>query len=416
MITKACAESTLSLADGGSPRGLPSSEIAPRCDVSVILPCLDEAETIAICVEKAMSTLASLGIAGEVIVVDNGSSDGSPVIAAKLGARVLHETCRGYGSALMCGAEHARGDVIIMADADDSYDLTDLERFILAVREGNDLVMGSRLDGLIEPGAMPWLHRWIGNPLLTGLLNLLFDSRIRDAHCGMRAFSKAAYEGMHLQTTGMEFASEMVIKAVFAGMRISQIPITLRRDGRSRPPHLRSFRDGWRHLRFMLLFSPTYLFLYPGIAVMFAGLFFLLLPSSGPVRIGPLNFDIHYMVLGSLMSVVGVQIVMLGLFAKSYSHAVRLNVKDRALRLIERYFTLERGLLLGLSALVVGFGTDLAILFRWLRSGMGALDAMRPALVASTLIIVGTQIVFSSFFLDVLKLPRRRQADLHDMP
>ncbi len=250
------------LSDGGDDQGVDD------CEVSVILPCLDEAETVGTCVGKAVGELRRLGLHGEVIVVDNGSTDGSPEIAERCGARVVHESRRGYGSALMRGAEEARAPFIVMADADDSYDLTDLERFVVGLQGGADLVMGTRLRGTIEPGAMPWLHRWIGNPVLSGILNLLFRPGISDAHCGMRAFTKDAYRRMHLQTTGMEFASEMVIKAALGNMRISEIPITLHPDGRSRRPHLRSFRDGWRHLRFMLLFSPTYLFLVPGLLCM----------------------------------------------------------------------------------------------------------------------------------------------------
>jgi len=246
--------------NGATSRDQPAvTAAADACDVSIILPCLNEAETVGACVAQAVQTLQRLGIRGEVVVIDNGSTDGSPQIAAQSGARVVHEAQRGYGSALMRGVEEARAPFIIMADADESYDLTDLERFVTGLRGGADLVMGTRLRGTIEPGAMPWLHRWIGNPLLSGLLKFLFRPGISDAHCGMRAFTKDAYRRMQLQTTGMEFASEMVIKAALGNMRITEIPITLHPDGRNRPPHLRSFRDGWRHLRFMMLFSPTYL-------------------------------------------------------------------------------------------------------------------------------------------------------------
>jgi len=296
-----------------------------------------------------------------------------------------------------------------MADADDSYDLTDLERFIAGLRAGNDLVMGSRRRGTILPGAMPWHHRWIGNPVLSGILNLLFRAGISDAHCGMRGFTKDAYRRMQLQTTGMEFASEMVIKAALAKMRIAEIPITLHPDGRDRPPHLRSFRDGWRHLRFMLLFSPTHLFLIPGAVCMLLGLIPLLALGGGPKVIFGLNFDVHYMMLGSLLTILGFQIALTGLFAKAYSHASRLYAPDRTLTLIARYFNLERGLVIGSLLFLLGFAIDASILVDWLRSGMGRLDAVRPAIQASTLMIVGAQTVFSSFFLSMLAVPRRHE-------
>lgn len=380
-------------------------------EVSVILPCLNEAETLATCVTKARTTLERLGIAGEVVVIDNGSTDGSQAIATDCGARVVDETRRGYGSALMRGAEEARGRFIIMADADDSYDLTDLQRFIDEMRGGAEMVMGSRRRGTIKPGAMPWLHRWIGNPLLTGILNLFFRTGVSDAHCGMRGFTKDAYRRMELRTTGMEFASEMVIKASLAGLRIREIPITLSPDGRSRPPHLRSFRDGWRHLRFMLLLSPTYLFLIPGALCVIAGLIMLAALGRGPIIIGDLYFGVHYMVLGSLLTVLGTQVVTTGLFAKAYSHAARLYAPDRTLQLLLRYFTLERGLVIGAVLFAIGFVIDASILIRWLASGRTTLDAVRPALQASTLMIVGAQVLFASFFLSMLTVETRTPAE-----
>jgi glycosyltransferase involved in cell wall biosynthesis len=381
----------------------------PPCEVSIVLPCLNEADTVGTCVTKAVETLRKLGVCGEVVVVDNGSTDGSAQIAAQCGARVVQEERRGYGSALMRGAEEARGPFIIMADADDSYDLTDLERFILGLRAGADLVMGTRFKGKIEAGAMPPLHRWIGNPILSGILNFLFRAGVSDAHCGMRAFTKDAYHRMQLRTTGMEFASEMVIKAALGKMRIAEIPITLYPAGRRRPPHLRSFRDGWRHLRFMLLSSPTHLFLIPGTLCMMLGLLPLITLGAGPRFVGSFRFDIHYMVLGSLLTILGFQIVTTGLFAKAYSHAARLYAADRTLTAIARYFNLERGLLLGAVVFLAGFGIDLSILIHWLDTGMGTLDAVRPAIQASTLMILGAQTVFSSFFLSMLALPRREQ-------
>jgi len=394
----------------------PASDTAAPFEVAVIMPCLDEARTVGVCVSKALATFRRLGVRGEVVVVDNGSTDGSREIAEQAGARVVREERRGYGSALMRGAEEARAPFLIMADADDSYDLTDLERFIAGLRAGNDLVMGSRRRGTILPGAMPWHHRWIGNPVLSGLLNLLFRAGISDAHCGMRAFTKDAYRRMELQTTGMEFASEMVIKAALGKLRIAEIPITLHPDGRDRPPHLRSFRDGWRHLRFMLLFSPTYLFLLPGVLCMAIGLIPLTLLGGGPRELLGLHFDVHYMVLGSLLTILGFQIASTGVFAKAYSHASRLYAPDRTLRWIGRYFNLERGLVIGLGLFLLGFAIDASILVRWLGSGMGQLDAVRPAIQASTLMIVGAQIVFSSFFLSMLAVPRREGGETERAP
>jgi len=382
------------------------------CEVSIVLPCLNEAETIGICVDKALTTLRRLGVAGEVVVADNGSSDDSVAIAERCGARVVHEDVPGYGSALIRGIEEARAPWIIMADADDSYDLTDLERFLVELRSGADLVMGTRMRGPQIPGAMPWLHRWVGNPLLTGLLNLLFRAGISDAHCGMRGFTKDAFRRMDLQTTGMEFASEMVIKAALVGMRIHQIPITLHPDGRSRPPHLRTFRDGWRHLRFMLLFSPTYLFVLPGLLCMGLGLLPLIALSGGPWIIGDLYFGVHYMVLDSLLTVLGFQILTTGLCAKVYSHAARLYAPDRTLALLLRHFSLERGLVIGGLLFVAGFVIDLWILVGWLESGRGPLDAVSPALQASTLMIIGAQTMFFSFFFSMLTLPRRPASGL----
>jgi hypothetical protein len=371
------------------------------------MPCLDEERTVGACVTKALEAIRKLGLRGEVVVVDNGSSDASATIAARAGARVVTESRRGYGSALMRGAEEARAPFIIMADADESYDLSELDRFVERLGAGNDLVMGSRRRGAILPGAMPWHHRWFGNPVLSGLLKLLFGGKVSDAHCGMRAFTKDAYRRMQLQTTGMEFASEMVIKAVLARMRIAEVPITLRPDGRNRPPHLRTFSDGWRHLRFMLLFSPTYLFLAPGSLCILLGIVPLVALGSGPRVIGGIVFDVHYMVLGSLLTILGFQIVTTGVFAKAYSHASRLYPPDRTLSFLSQHFNLERGLGVGMVLFLAGFILDTIILVRWLESGRAALDAVRPAIQASTLIVIGAQTIFSSFFLSMHALPRR---------
>ena len=399
---------SLKLAAADSARSSGTSarvHLEEEIEVSVVLPCLNEAETVGSCVRKAIGALERLGVNGEVIVVDNGSIDGSRDLAKAAGARVVSEPRRGYGSALIRGFEEARAEYIIMADADDSYDLGDLEPFITGLRQGADLVMGSRRLGTIKPGAMPWHHRWIGNPVLSGILNVFFDGEVSDAHCGMRALSKDAYRRMRLRATGMEFASEMVVKASLAGMSIAEVPITLHRDGRKHPPHLRSFRDGWRHLRFMLLFSPTHLFVLPGLICMTFGVLPLIALGGGPRHIGRLSFDIHYMIVGSLLTILGYQIFTTGLFAKVYSHSHRLYAPDRALNLIRRYFNLERGLIAGALLFLAGFLIDAAILDHWLRTGMGSLNAVRPALQASTLMIIGAQTICASFFLAVLDLP-----------
>lgn len=376
-------------------------------EVSVVLPCLDEARTVGLCVRQALAALSALDVGGEVLVVDNGSSDGSAELARRAGARVIHEPRRGYGVALKRGVEEARGRFVIIADADNSYDLSDLEPFIRALREGADFVMGSRRLGTIERGAMPWLNRRIGNPLLSGLLKLFFGGQVSDAHCGMRAVSKDAFARMKVREPGMEFASEMVVKAVLAGMRIVEVPITLRPDGRvGRGPHLRPFRDGWRHLRYMLLLSPTYVFLIPAFVLILIGAVALATLDRGPVRIGGLTFDFHYMILGSLFTILGMQILMTGLFAKTYSQTLRLSRDDRVLRLINTWFNLERGLLFGAFLFLTGLVVDADVLIGWLRRGMGELNAIRPITLASTLMIIGAQTIFSSFFLSMmLKLP-----------
>jgi glycosyltransferase involved in cell wall biosynthesis len=381
-------------------------------EVSVVLPCLNEAETVGTCVTTAVDTLRRLGMSGEVVVVDNGSDDGSPELARNAGARVVCEPRRGYGNALRRGVEEAHAPLIVIADADDSYDLSELGRFVEGLRAGADLVMGSRRLGSIEPGAMPWLHHRVGNPLLSAILNLFFRGRVSDAHCGMRALTKDAYRRMKATAPGMEFASEMVIKAALGNMRIVDIPITLRRDGRaSHGPHLRRWRDGWRHLRFMLLMSPTWLFLIPGVIFVVLGAVPLVALRSGPVSIGRLTFDYHYLILGSLLTILGFQVLMTGLFAKAYCHGARLYAADPILETLQRHFNLERGLAVGAVLFLAGFALDLRILVQWLQSGMGALNAIRPATQASTLMIIGAQTIFASFFLSILWLIRPLDED-----
>ena len=382
----------------------------PPPELSVVLPCLNEAETLARCIEKAKLGFARAGVRGEVIVADNGSTDGSREIAAALGARVVPVAARGYGSALRGGIEAAAGEWIIMGDADDSYDFSDSAKFVAKLREGHDLVMGCRLPsggGTIAPGAMPWKNRWLGNPFLSSLGRLFFRTPIRDFHCGLRAFTRAAYQRMMLKTTGMEFASEMVMKASIAGLRIAEVPITLHKDGRSRPPHLRPWRDGWRHLRFMLIYSPRWLFLVPGLLLGggggLAALFFYFAWDRQAAPTTALNG----FALASASAVAGLQLVATAFFTKVFGLGEGLLPEDRRFSRVFRHFTLERGLLGGAALFLLG----LFLLLRLLvhpggAPAPGSVDAesVREVIAATTLLVLGVEAIFSSFFMSVLGL------------
>ncbi|HEY9721799.1 MAG TPA: glycosyltransferase family 2 protein, partial [Oscillatoriaceae cyanobacterium] len=276
-------------------------------ELSILMPCLNEAETLAICIQKAQAFLRESGVEGEVLIADNGSTDGSQAIASALGARVIHVPERGYGAALLEGIRQAYGRYVVMGDADDSYDFSSLGAFLVRLREGHQLVMGNRFQGGIAPGAMPPLHRYLGNPVLTGIGKLFFGSPCGDFHCGLRAFDRAAIEGLQLRTLGMEFASEMVVKATLHGLRIAEVPTRLAKDGRSRPPHLRSWRDGWRHLRFLLMYSPRWLFFYPGASLVLLGLFLMALVLPGPRHVGMATLDVHTLYVAAGMVLLGVQ-------------------------------------------------------------------------------------------------------------
>ncbi len=379
-------------------------------DVTVVMPCLNEEETIGTCVKKAMDKLAGLTVNGEVLVVDNGSTDRSVQIANELGARVVHQPIKGYGSAYLKGLDEARGKYIVMGDSDDSYDFLDVDRFIEPLQNGYDMVMGSRLKGKIMPGAMPWHHRYFGNPVLTWVLNFFFGVGVSDAHCGMRSITKEAYERLYLQTTGMEFASEMIINASKAGLRIKEIPITLYRHGRSGSPHLRSFRDGWRHLRLMLFYAPTHLFFYPGIALMVLGFVPLLALFRGPIQLGNRLYDLHLMVLGSLLVILGLQVVFLGLFARAYCYTEKFPEVDNFIRRFYEKFTLERGIYLGLSIALIGFAVMMYLLLQYFKlSEPYYFHEVRAALLGMTLIVIGVQTVFSSFLLSIMHIKTREE-------
>lgn len=370
--------------------------------VSVVLPCLNEVGSVGDVVREARAAIADAGATGEVIVADNGSTDGSREEAATAGARVVGVSKRGYGAALLGGFNEAQGDVILMADADGSYDLSALGPMLARIGSGDELVMGSRLKGHIEPGAMPASHRYLGTPLLTWLLNLLYGIGVSDTQCGIRAVRRDALERLHLRMPGMELASEMIVNASRARLRIGEVPVTYRaRKGESK---LDTMRDGWRHLRFLLMYSPTALFLFPGLALLLVGMFLVGALVSGPVVIGPYFFDIHWMVLGALLALVGFQIVALGLAVKALAVALEIQPIDPTLEAFRRVFTLERGLVTGAVLFVAGLGVDLSIVVRWFGSGLGALNEVRPALLALTIMLLGMQLAFASFFVSAIDL------------
>ena len=378
--------------------------------LSIVMPCLNEAETLEVCIVKAQKAFEALGMAGEIVIADNGSTDGSQEIARRLGARVVDIERKGYGSALHGGISAARGEWILMADADDSYDFSSIAPFIEKLREGFDLVMGNRFRGGIMRGAMPWKHRWIGNPVLTAIGRVFFHSDAGDFHCGMRAFTREAFDRMDLRTTGMEFASEMVIKATLAKMRIGEVPVILHPDGRSRPPHLRSWRDGWRHLRFMLLFSPRWLFLVPGLALLFGGLAASGWILGGPRHIGGAVLDIHTLLVASFLAILGYQLVVFAVFAKIYAVTQKLHPPDPILNQLFRFLTLEVGIILGSLLCIAGGALLVWAVFDWRKAGFGVLDpseTMRIVIPAVVLMTFGAETVFASFFLSVLGLEKR---------
>ena len=376
-------------------------------DVSVVIPCLNEANSLGICIEKARKAFQDAGLLGEVVVADNGSTDGSIEIARKSGARLVPVAQRGYGAALKAGIRAAHGAFIVMGDADDSYDFSEVPRFVDEWRKGSEVVMGNRFAGEIKPGAMPWHHKYIGNPGLTALLNVLFHSGIGDSHCGMRGFTRDVFERMDLRSSGMEFASEFVIKAAQIGAKTSEIPITLWKDKRGRPPHLRSFRDGWRHLRFMLLYAPNWLFLLPGGVLMALGLALVCWLLPGPrTIIHQVVLDIHTMIFGVIFTLLGAQILAIGAFAKVFSYAERFDRNTVSLKRVLKRVSLEKGLLLGGLLCAAGFAGCAYIAWEWAASGFGPLAQVRGVLFWSMWLFLGLQIIFSSFFLSMLGISR----------
>jgi glycosyltransferase involved in cell wall biosynthesis len=382
----------------------------PTPEVSIVMPCLNEADTLAACIRKAKRGLREEGLDGEVIIADNGSTDGSQTIALQEGARLVQVTARGYGNALMGGITNARGKYVIMGDADDSYDFSSIGPFVARLREGYDLVMGNRFQGGIKPGAMPLLHRYLGNPVLSAVGRLFFASPCSDFHCGLRGFSKEAIFRMELQTTGMEFASEMVVKATLFKMRITEVPTTLSADGRNRPPHLRSWRDGWRHLRFLLLYSPRWLFFNPGIVLMLAGLIVGIWLLPGPRTVQGVTFDVATLLYSMAAVFIGFQSVLFAIFTKTFAICEGLHSKDSSLNKWYRIFTLEKGLLVGAALTTIGLIGSIYALSDWRSQLFGPLDPVRTlrVVIPSILsLILGLQTILSSFFLSVLGMGRK---------
>jgi len=368
--------------------------------VTAVIPCLDEERSIGACVEKALHSFKALGVAGEVVVVDNGSTDATARIALERGARVIREQVKGYGAALRTGIESARGRIVVMGDGDASYDWAAIGPFVHKIQEGYDLVIGNRFKGGILPGAMPPLHRYIGNPVLSAITRLAFGVRVGDVHCGMRAFTKEAFARLRMGTAGMEFATEMVANAAHHGLRITEVPTRLYPDQRGRPPHLRTFRDGWRHLRFILTHAPDYLYLGPGALLLASGLLLQLLLVRGPVELGGMYFGTHYLALGAMLALVGFNVINLGVLAKAVMVQRYPTLRSRMLELLTGRYTLEIGLIAGALMMLAGLAVDGAILVEYLAGpGLSMERTVHLAFFASTIVGLGLNLLFSSFLL-----------------
>ena len=378
--------------------------------VSILMPCLNEAETVATCVTKAKDFLAMQNIRGEVIVADNGSTDGSQKLAVEAGAEVIQVTDKGYGSALMGGINAARGEFIIMGDADDSYDFSALNAFVERLDEGYDIVMGNRFKGGIKPNAMPFLHRYLGNPILSWLGRLFYGANIGDFHCGLRGFKKEAIFSLDLQTTGMEFASEMIVKASLNRLKITEVPTVLHPDGRKRRPHLRTWSDGWRHLRFLLLYSPRWLFYYPGIALMIFGLSLSVWLLPQPRVLGILTLDINTLMYAAFLSILGLQTVLFSLLTRVFAISTGLLPPDSDMKRLIAWGSLEKGIIIALLMMALGLTSSVGALTYWSANSFGPIDptfSMRLVIPGTMLFAMGFQILLSSFFLSILQTKRK---------
>lgn len=376
--------------------------------VTAVMPCLNEERTLGICIDKAFACFRALGVEGEVVIADNGSTDQSVRIAQSHGARVVHVQTRGYGAALTAGIQAAQGEIVVMADADDSYDWLGMGPFIDKIREGFDLVVGNRFRGGIGQGAMPPLHRYLGNPVLSMLARVIHRAPLGDFHCGMRAFTRDSFARMRMRTPGMEFATEMIVNAVRAGLRVAEVPTTLKKDGRDRPPHLRSFRDGWRHLRFIVTYAPNYLYLVPGILMLLGGILLVAALARGPITIGGQYLGIHFLALGSILTLAGFNVINLGVLAKVIATSQLPHLQSRVNRWAMRTFTLEAGLVIGGLLGLGGVAIEAIILFDWLGNGRGPQEhTIHIAFAAALMIILGLNVVCSSFLLSMFASDHR---------
>jgi glycosyltransferase involved in cell wall biosynthesis len=374
-------------------------------EVSIVMPCLNEEKGIFICLNKIKEVFAKERINGEIVVADNGSTDRSPAICREAGARVFVEPVPGYGSAYLCGLKEARGQYIVIADSDNTYDFADIPEFLKALKSGNDFVIGSRFKGKIRQGAMPWVNRYIGNPLLSGMTRMFFRTKLSDIHCGMRAFTREAYGKMDLRTLGMEFATEMVVAALTNNLRTKEIPINYHpREGVSK---LSPVVDAWRHIRFMLLYSPVWLYFVPGVTGFVSGMFILLLLVKGPFLFLGHYWDMHLMVLASVISILSYQVLHLGIYAHTFAIEQGFIKQDNFLLFFKRHFNLEKGLLLGIFLFSAGSGISLSIFLEWFSSRFGPLYRIREAILSMTLLVIGLQTIFSSFFISLLSLRRK---------
>jgi glycosyltransferase involved in cell wall biosynthesis len=379
-------------------------------ELTILMPCLNEAETLATCIKKAKTFLSESGVNGEVVIADNGSTDGSQQIATDNGARVVNVSEKGYGAALIGGCNGALGKYVIMGDADDSYDFLHLMPFVEKLREGNDLVMGNRFKGGIEPGAMPPLHRYLGNPVLSFIARLFFPCKIGDYHCGLRGYNRDAILELGLVTTGMEYASEMVVKSTLNHLKIAEVPTTLKKDGRSHAPHLRSWHDGWRHLKFLLMHSPNWLFMYPGLILFFVGLIFTIILSVGSLHVGAVGFGVHTLMYSAAAMMVGVNLVMFSLFTRSYASITGFIPTESKLDKWLDNTSTEKGVVIGLLLFLAGIVTTIVAFCIWGHAGFGGLSPesmMRITIPAMLLIVVGIEVIFGSFFIGILHIKHK---------